>query len=102
MFLVYFWDILLKFEHQGTFKLKGANNGPLMIVYSKVYLKYLKKIILKLEYHLKISYDSKRCCTIKLCKDVVTLTLGSRLKQGLARVKDKREAKEAHLILPRE
>ncbi len=62
--------------------------------------KYLKKIILKLEYHFKNSYDSKRCCTIKLWKDVITLTLGSRLKQGLARVRDKREAKEAHIILP--
>ncbi len=42
--LVHFWDILLKFGHQGTFKLKGANNGPLMIFYSKIFLKYLKNI----------------------------------------------------------
>jgi hypothetical protein len=32
---------------------------------------------------------------------VTTLTLGSRLRQGLAKVRDKKEAWEAHLILPR-
>jgi hypothetical protein len=32
---------------------------------------------------------------------VATLALGSQPKQGLARVQDKREAREAHLIPPR-
>jgi hypothetical protein len=32
---------------------------------------------------------------------VATLTLGSWPRQGLARVRDKMEAREAHLILPR-
>jgi hypothetical protein len=32
---------------------------------------------------------------------VATLTLGSRLKQGLAKMWDKREARETFLILPR-
>jgi hypothetical protein len=31
---------------------------------------------------------------------VATLTLGSRLKQGLARLQAKREALESHLMLP--
>jgi hypothetical protein len=64
--LVHLWDILLKFGHQGTFKLKGEKNGPLMIVYSKIYLKYLKRFNFKIGISFKKFYDSKRCCTIKL------------------------------------
>jgi hypothetical protein len=34
-------------------------------------------------------------------KGVITLALGSRPKQGLARMKAKREARESHFMLPR-
>jgi len=35
-----------------------------------------------------------------LTKGVTTLTSGLRLKQGLARLSNKREAQKAHLIFP--
>jgi hypothetical protein len=35
-----------------------------------------------------------------LCPNVVTLALGSRPKQGLARLWAKREAQESHLMFP--
>jgi hypothetical protein len=57
-----------------------------------------KKKELKTLWPLKIKWvkNSKKQTT----KCVTTLVLGSRLKQGLAKVRAKREAQESHFMLP--